>query len=184
MLGTVVIIAVFSVWFVLSVLNQFGRGALIRPIKRRDSFSLIPVWTFFAPRPGVTDYNLLYRDRGRDGRCGPWHEIQPVELGWCKGLWNPGKRVRKGITDMCNMLMRQATPKIGKRLYLQIPYLTLLHHACEQPRNELSLLRQFAIVRTFGFGSSQEPQVVFVSALHRLEPGAPAELEQELGAVA
>jgi hypothetical protein len=82
------------------------------------------------------------------------------------------------------MLMRQATPKIGKRLYLQIPYLTLLHHVCEQPRNELSLLRQFAIVRTFGFGSPQEPQVVFVSALHRLESSAPAEVEQDLGAVA
>jgi len=152
------------------VLNQFGRGALIRPLKRRDAFSLIPVWTFFAPRPGVTDFNLLWRDRARDGRCGPWHEIQPGGPRWWKGLWNPGKRVRKGATDMCNTLLRQAARKPGRRLYLQVPYLTLLHHACEQPRSELCCLRQFAVGRTFGIDSGEEPQVVFVSALHRLEP--------------
>src|SRR5258706_8611478 len=134
MLATVIIIAGFSGWFILSVLNQFGRGALIRSIKRRDAFSLIPVWTFFAPRPGVTDYNLLFRDCARDGRCGPWYEIQPEPPRWFKGLWNPGKRLRKGTTDMGNMLMRQAVPKLAKRIYLQVPYLTLLHHACEQPR--------------------------------------------------
>jgi hypothetical protein len=184
MTATVVIVAVFCAWFLLSVLNQFNRGALIRWIKQRDAFSLIPVWTFFAPRPGVTDYNVLFRDRGRDGRCGSWHEVQADQPRWFKGIWNPGKRVRKGTTDVCNMLMRHADPKLGKKMYVQMPYLTLLHHACEQPRSELSFLRQFAIVRTFGFESTEEPQVVFVSALHRLEPSRPAAAEPDRGAVA
>ena len=72
MFATGLIIGGLSLWFALSVLNQYRRGALIRPVKRRDAFSLIPTWTFFAPRPGVTDFNILYRDRARDGAFGPW----------------------------------------------------------------------------------------------------------------
>jgi hypothetical protein len=184
MVSTGVIVGFFSLWFVLSVLNQFGRGALIRPIKRRDALSLIPVWTFFAPRPGVTDYHVLFRDRGRDGRCGPWHEVQPDQSRWLKGLWNPEKRVRKGTTDVCNMLMRLPIAKLGKKVYLQVPYLTLLHHVCEEPRTEVSFLRQFAVVRTFGLGSTREPHVVFVSAPHRLESAMPVDATRHVGAIA
>jgi hypothetical protein len=166
---TAAIVGGLALWFALSVLNQFRRGALIRPIKRRDACSLIPVWTFFAPRPGVTDFNLLYRDRSIDGACGPWQEFTPPAPGGLKGLWNPGKRVRKGITDMCNTLLRIATQRPGKRMYVQLPYLTLLHYVCDAPRTPLSHLRQFAVVRTYGFHTDREPTVLFVSALHRLE---------------
>jgi hypothetical protein len=169
MLTTTLIVAFLVVWFVLSALNQCKRGALVRPIKRRDAFSLIPVWTFFAPRPGVTDFNLLYRDRSVDGRCGPWHELSLSPPGAVKGIWNPSKRVRKGVTDMCNILLRNAAQRPGKRMYIQLPYLTLLHYVCEEPRIQLSHLRQFAVVRTFGFHTGREPQVLFVSGMHRLE---------------
>ena len=66
MIWTVAIAVFFGAWAMLSALNQFGHGRLIRPVKQRDLFSLIPIWTFFAPRPGITDFNLVYRDRSPD----------------------------------------------------------------------------------------------------------------------
>ena len=106
MIATVVIGALASVWFMLSVLNQFKRGRLIARIKRHDVFALIPTWTFFAPRPGVTDYHVMYRDCSLSGGFSRWQEVRWQRPGPLRGVWNPSKRAGKGITDMCNVLMR------------------------------------------------------------------------------
>src|SRR5690348_12432463 len=62
-----ILIALFFLgWFILSILNQFG-FAWFDKITRHDHFSLLPLWTFFAPNPGQSDYHLIYRDRKTDG---------------------------------------------------------------------------------------------------------------------
>ena len=166
---TVLIAVVTSVWLGLSVLNQFQRGRLIRRLKRHDVFALLPTWTFFAPRPGVTDFNVLYRDCSVSGGFSPWYEMHDRSPGRLKGLWNPWKRTGKGITDMCNTLMRLAGQGLGQRIYLQIPYLTLLNYVVAAPRTDVSHMRQFAIVRTAGKDAPRDTTPLLVSALHRLE---------------
>lgn len=172
---TGLIVAGLAWWFLLSVLNQWNHGKLIRRIKQRDSFSLIPIWTFFAPRPGVTDFNVLYRDASLDGRFGPWREVAPLAPRWFRGVWNPQKRLRKGITDICNTLLKIAVKKPGKRMYVQLPYLTLLHYVCEAPRTQLTYMRQFAIVRTYGYHTDRKPTVLYTSGAHKLESPSSSE---------
>lgn len=160
--------ALFGVWLVLTALNQYKRGVLIRPIKRRDVFSLVPTWTFFAPRPGVTDYNILYRDRCAEGTVSAWYEVNPVRDTPLKVFWNPGKRVRKGVNDMCNSLLRNPVRR-QKRVIIELPYITLLNHAGTEPRTPVSESRQFMIARSDGYRLLEEPAIVFVSGFHELE---------------
>jgi hypothetical protein len=170
-LVTILIGAALAVWLALTVLNQFQRGRLIRPIKRRDIFSLIPTWTFFAPRPGVTDYNVLYRDRSEDGRCSHWRELDQI----CppatarRVLWNPDKRVRKGTSDMCTAVLRVAPRAAGKQILVNLAYISLLNLVSMKPRTALSQERQFLIARSTGYGASRNPKVLFLSGFHRLD---------------
>jgi hypothetical protein len=168
MIGTLAIAVIAGVWFALSVLNQFKRGRLIARVKRHDVLALIPTWTFFAPRPGVTDFNVMYRDCAMSGGFSPWYEMRSQRTGRLRAVWNPAKRTGKGVTDTCNMLMRLAGLNLGRRLYLQVPYLTLLHYVSAAPRTDASHMRQFAIVRTTGHDAPRDTTMLFVSALHRL----------------
>lgn len=156
-----------AMWFGLSVANQFHRGKVIGRVKRRDVFALIPTWTFFAPRPGTTDFRVMYRDCSLSGGFSRWLEMREDRPGPLRAVWNPAKRAGKGTTDMCNTLLRMARQDLGKRIYLQIPYLTLLNYVSAAPRTEVSHLRQFAIVRTSGHDAPRDTALLFVSALHR-----------------
>ena len=159
---------IFGLWFILTVLNQYRRGMLIGRIKRHDPFGLIPTWTFFAPRPGTTDHNVLYRDRLSDGSYSPWREVLPPGTGMIRLLWNPAKRSRKAVGDSCQQVVRLIGRRIGKRLLTQVPYLTLLNYVCQQPGAELAEARQFAIVRTYGY-RPKSPEILMISNLHQLD---------------
>ena len=169
MIWAIAIGVFFGAWLVLSALNQFGHGKLIRPVKQRDLFSLIPIWTFFAPRPGITDFNVVYRDRSPDGAYSRWCELEPLAPVPFRAFWNPRKRMRKGLTDVCNSLLRVAARKVGSRMYVQLPYLMLLNSVSAAPATVPGARRQFAIVRSFGYTPLREPVVLFVSALHELD---------------
>jgi len=160
---------VLAAWLVLSIINQIHRGKYISRIKRHDQLALIPTWTFFAPRPGTTDFHVMYRDCTATGGFSRWREIAMPRPGRMRAVFNPSKRLGKGVTDMCNTLLRLSRQNLGGRLCLQIPYLTLLQYACAVPRTEASHSRQFAIVRTTGHGTPRDTTMLFVSALHRLD---------------
>lgn len=161
--------AALATWLVLSIANQVQRGRFIARAKRHDQLALIPTWTFFAPRPGTTDFHVMYRDCSAAGGVSRWREIPMPRPGRMRAVFNPSKRLGKGVTDMCNTLLRLSRQNLGRRLYLQIPYLTLLQYACAAPRTGASQLRQFAIVRTTGHGTPRDTTMLFVSALHRLD---------------
>jgi hypothetical protein len=166
---TVAIGALTLVWLALSVLNQFKRGSLIARVKRHDALALIPTWTFFAPRPGVTDFNVMYRDCTVSGGFSPWYEMRHENGGRFRAVWNPSKRVGKGITDTCNTLLQLSSKNLGRGILVQVPYLLLLNHVSAAPRTDASHMRQFAIVRTTGHDAPRDTTMLFVSALHRLE---------------
>src|SRR5262245_22237756 len=118
-------VAFLCVWFGLSVLNQLA-GRRLPAMQRWDSFQLLPLWNFFAPRPGVADYYLLYRDKAEDGRLGPWQLVVPTDRRrWTSFLWNPDKLKRKVLSDVVQAFA--GYEKAGNpAVLLSLPYLTCL----------------------------------------------------------
>jgi hypothetical protein len=95
----------FSVWFVFSVFWQFERFRNSNVLRFFNKLNILPIWTFFAPRPGITDLHLLFRDRKADNSCSDWTEIDVFEKRETYHfLWNPLKRNNKLIVDALSQL--------------------------------------------------------------------------------
>jgi hypothetical protein len=163
------IAAVLLVWFALSVVQQFG-PRWFEHVRDYDVFGLLPLWTFFAPNPGHSDFHLVYRDRDDDGVLTNWrefvlcHERRSVE--W---LWNPDKRGKKVLADVAATLTDYANADAPPDdLMLSLPYLLLLNVVAGlEPRTGVT--RQFAVVETFGYRPIQPTRVILVSDFHPLE---------------
>ncbi len=167
--------AALGIWFLLSVISQFDHTVVDR-MRRHDCFGLIPIWTFFAPNPGQTDYHLIYRDKVRDEQ-GSWTEVPMVHTRtmW-HFLWNPHKRVNKVSSDVVSGIagvvahhQELGTPaeRIREALVLSLPYLILLSLVTRQDkRGESALSRQFAVAETYGFTKARGPAVLLCSLFH------------------
>jgi hypothetical protein len=172
LLYSALIMAGLAVWLVLTVVNQVRRGARIAAIKQRDVLALIPTWTFFAPRPGVTDHNLLYRDRGPAGDLSAWRQVRPPDASRLRWLWNPTKRERKSVSDLSQSLVRSAARPLGNRLYIQLSYVLLLNLVAQARPSAFAVERQFIVVRSYGFARRRAPQILFASDFHVLDDPA------------
>ncbi len=164
----VLIISVLSAWFIGSILQQFGFKWFER-ISAYDAFLLLPIWTFFAPNPGRSDYHVVYRDRRADGSVTAWREVEVAE---CRRpytwLWNPEKRSKKVISDFVATI---ATMKLRDRasdaaVMLSLPYLLLLNTVCNIDTDPGATHRQFVLLETFGFNPTAAPQVLLRSDFH------------------
>jgi hypothetical protein len=158
----------FVAWFVLSVCNQFNWRRL-RSLRYGDKFRLLPIWTFFAPNPGMTDYHLVVRNVGHDGTPYAWVEHCPPEIrpAWTS-VYNPTKRYRKCITDCTqSMLTLSSFRDEQTTLQLSVPYLAMLNLVCGLGSTKRAHSCQFAIVQTTGF-AADDPSVIFRSAVHKL----------------
>src|SRR3954468_7332015 len=92
-------IVILGIWMFLSIVAQFRSISLINWINNKDPFSLLPSWTFFAPNPGVVDYQILYRDKISDGHFTKWKMIFYRNNSILHSILNPDKRRRKAIRD-------------------------------------------------------------------------------------
>lgn len=170
---SVLVVLVALAWLAVTMLNHVQRTRrLVRAITRYDICAAIPVWTFFAPNPGRTDVYLLYRDRDAAGGITAWRNI-PFERrrAWWS-IWNPTRRIGKAVVDVAPELTvgvdYEPRAPAGKRKVVEFPYLLLLNYATRQPADFRAETRQFAVARTEGHGTELEPEVVFLSAFHRL----------------
>lgn len=162
---------VYALWLLGTLSIQKG----IRDwtfIKQYDVFHILPEWNFFAPNPGIHDYHILYRDVLLTGEFTRWVEVNPVEWRpWYTCFWNPGRRYRKAILDLCThfgMVLENADQKPSDdRIKLSIPYLTLLILISNIQRNYDFRYFQFIIMIT-RYSSTSDPkqQVALVSGLH------------------
>jgi hypothetical protein len=158
----------FSVWFVLSILNQFGFAWFARVIAF-DFFSLLPNWNFFAPNPGHTDYHVVIRDKLPDGSVSEWQELDIAEpRRFLCFLWNPQKRPRKVLVDVVGSLVKSANanPEFEDVVLLSFPYLLVLNTVSRKTRPLASLQRQFIIAETSGFHRTGLPRVILRSQFH------------------
>ena len=160
--------SVLAVWFGVSILGQFD----VRPahlLRRHDLFGLIPRWTFFAPRPGRTDYHLMLQVFLQD-MPRTWTE-QPLAatrtlLG---AAWNPEKRNRKALADLVRSMMRVASSLDREDLWqiqYTVPYIALLAYLSGLAAADGGTHVRFMILESEGFFRDREPWPVFLSARH------------------
>jgi hypothetical protein len=176
----VLVVVLALLWTFLSILNQFEQLNLPihRVIQKLDIFQLLPLWTFFAPNPGQSDYHLVYRDRYQDNSITDWVELSLSEpRNWYSFFWNPQKRSKKVLSDIASTLV-SSIPRNNESLeglMFTTPYLLLLNVVSHQPPVNLHAAenkfeRQFLLLETFGFKPSSEQRYVLRSNYHPITP--------------
>jgi len=161
-------IAIFGLWFFVSAIGQFDWPVVVW-LRSHDHFSLIPRWTFFAPRPGRTDYHLMFQVFHGE-IAGPWREQTLADQRtWIGAIWNPEKRNRKALADLVRSLtraMRKMDHDTLWRVKYSVPYLALLTYLSSAAASEGASYVRFMIMESEGFYSETEPRGLFLSARH------------------
>jgi hypothetical protein len=169
-MATVSVIILLAIWFGASVLGQIDYKLSMR-LRAHDHFSLIPRWTFFAPRPGTSDYHLLYHVDPDDGEH-RWHEEQLADPRTVLGsVWNPLKRNKKALSDAVRSLGRLSKELEGENLWqvqYSVPYLAALCFLSWRPQSPTATHIRFMILESDGFYAEREPRLLFLSARHSL----------------
>jgi hypothetical protein len=170
--------AVLFAWLVASAIVQF-KSPRFNFLKRHDLFSLIPSWTFFAPRAGTYDCHLVFRERLLDGQITVWKELQLRDVSPLRVFWNPSKRSQKTLSDFSGALVRMSGRKMNRRqVYLSMPYVALANFVANLPASTLVRSRQFAVARTFGFIPEKDLQLIFRSGFHAVPETRPLMAEE------
>lgn len=169
----VLVASFLALWFVGSVFNQFQLKWFEKIRSNVDHFSLLPLWTFFAPNPGQTDYHLVYRDRRADGSLTEWMELAITESRkFHSFVWNPEKRSKKVISDVVATLIESIGPvppdEAEFAIMLSLPYLVLLNVVSNLAPTPGATHRQFVIAETAGFKRTEKPRLVLKSDFHPL----------------
>ncbi|MDC0722095.1 hypothetical protein [Nannocystis bainbridge] len=173
------VVLVLCAWGIATIFYQFK--ATSDAVARWNFLSLIPKWTFFAPRPKTTDYQLLYQDR----RLGADSMAEPVEISLMpKGrvapvlrfLWNPCKRNTKAINDITGFITnykarhRRRIARNALALEMYVPYLVMLNYVSSRARAPTAdCRRRFIVRKSFGHIRRDPPVPVLESNFHRVE---------------
>jgi hypothetical protein len=170
---------VFSSWFVITILWQFD---LIREkvkfLYKLNFFNAIPIWTFFAPTPGITDTHIIYRDKFSTGEISDWKEIGLLEeRKWYHFFWNPHKRKSKLVVDALSQIKNLKNKNEQKqfddselqyRIKFSKGYLILLNLVMGFNKiSENSISRQFIVVDSYLITGRRQPMPIFSSPFHR-----------------
>lgn len=174
----VLLASIFIAWFIASILNQFQQLTWFHRIRKRDHFSLLPAWTFFAPNPGRSDYRLVYRDKRANGSVTQWREIPVTEPRRRHSfVWNPEKRGKKVLGDIvasCATTIPPETRFNARPVMLTLSYIIVLNAVCQHDRTPDVTHRQFLIVETAGFRRTETPRILLRSDFHAMVPGRAA----------
>ncbi len=167
---TYTVSSIFIVWFIITILVQFKDTELTTWIKSYDALSLLPLWTFFAPNPGVNDYHLLYREENEKGERSNWKEIEINEnrtFSTC--LWNPNKRSKKVLSDVIQNVVSMINEYKEKphAIMVSLPYILILNAIMKEQKLHLDTQKkQFLLSASHGYESSKAPQLVLISEFH------------------
>ncbi|HEU4679969.1 MAG TPA: hypothetical protein VFS35_10640 [Terrimicrobiaceae bacterium] len=166
----IVVIIIYVAWGAATIANQFHSWCPVW-LRSLDIFGLVPVWTFFAPNPGMTDYYLLYRDRLPDGSFDNWRKVdlKEAENGFRLAFWNPAKRKHKALSDIVSSLVRLAKHRQSETLIVSVPYLLILNLVTSRPHSLGANGTQFMVLEHGGFsGEPERSRVIVMSAIHGL----------------
>jgi len=145
-------------WLLATAVAQLPGKVGMFP-RRWDALGILPAWTFFAPRPGISDPVLVGRDILEDGSYSPWRVLWREPRQRLRFLWRPGKRISKLVSD-CGSSLRQADP--NGSVQVSVPYLLMGFLAAERMTHDLrSVSWQFALVDVADWFGEAEPRVLF-----------------------
>jgi hypothetical protein len=170
------ILAIFySAWLLLTCLYQFQNVRMQTFLSKIDIFRLLPIWTFFAPNPGVSDYHLLYRIRYVGGRISDFKNLDVTAGKSIKNaVWNPHKRVHKSLNDFVQEIRKTInTSDIDETnqyvLKLSFGYIVILNYCTELGRRVSDAESvQFMILESFGHFELREPRLILNSDFHNI----------------
>lgn len=174
----IIYISVFGAWLFCTILWQFD--ALRRKCKwlrRLNIGSIFPIWTFFAPNPGMHDTHILVRDKLPNGRLTEWLELDIGEVRKpYHVVWNPGKRKQKLAVDAISevksiKIMGDAKKVEADMIIAQIKlskgYLLLLNLVFVLPRIVSGAVsRQFVVLDASHFTGKRQLSPLFFSPFH------------------
>ena len=169
-----IVTGLFLFWFAISVASQFS-DKVAAAFPRMSMFALIPTWTFFAPRPGVHDLHLLYRDRTAAGTEYTVSYIPTIAARrWFHALWNPYKYHNKIVSDCSSSLLEQLhllkkNSREPRIILLSTPYLMLLNIVMRMPSSRGAVARQFIIAQNTQHPSRRERDILFISEFHKFD---------------
>jgi hypothetical protein len=165
----VALAAIFILWMIGTVLRQLPYSGAKR-LLTYDWIGIFPLWSFFAPQPGGSDFHLLYRDQIREGENTGWMEhFKDSPRGRWAWVWNPDRRLRKALLDIAQELaIDQASGVSRQAIVLSVPYLALLNFVSNVPRSFPATGTQFAVMMSDGAIHDQHPKVLFLSSFHPL----------------
>jgi hypothetical protein len=162
---------VFGAWFALCVLAHL-HSKVRRFFPRLEARGLLPHWNFFAPRPGVHDTHLLFRDVGQDGEVGNLGYVPMIGVRrWYHVLWHPDKFRSKVVSDIASMIpaiRRQAHRRDAddRLVMLTQPYVLALHLVMVMPHEPAARARQFILAQHRTVGGEAEHQLLYLSEYH------------------
>lgn len=157
--------AVLGALLVCTVLYALGlRFPVLRALHR---IGFVPQWAFFAPRPGVQNLYLLYRDIHLGGDATAWRVVHQMDAdrGPWTFVWNPRRRLRKALHDLVIGLEGSRSTLGPELVQLSTSYLLVVHHLSRLPRLDGAWATEFLIMVSDPYGS---PEVAFQSERHRL----------------
>lgn len=170
-----VVVTFLLLWFVSSILVQVAylcadRAAWLRVLRlcnRWDCLALLPRWTFFSTVPSF-DFAVAYRDRRDDGFLSEWRMHEMPGRSAFRFIWNPGRRNRKAVHDLCTTLQGSLAAELskGKGLLETSFRFQKLEDYVSQIAVPCGEFRQFMVLKIFG-GSQATVQILFVSAPFR-----------------
>lgn len=171
---TVILVGAFYLtWLLVTCINQTSYK-WNRVILGYDLFRLIPVWTFFAPNPGVSDYNLLYRFRLADGTITEFTQVPlkaPHKIG--TAVFNPNRRLQKALHDHAQTITIEVasgilTEENKENIKLTFNYISILNYCARLRTVPGTHALQFMILETFGYRELREPRLILNSGFHKI----------------
>ncbi|MDN3505939.1 MAG: hypothetical protein P0S96_01770 [Simkaniaceae bacterium] len=90
----------------------------------------IPSWSFFAPIPGMHDYNLMFRGITKEGQVLEWDSVFKLrdKRGFFSFFWNPEKKFLKSLMDIAQELLKFSNSvQHRNQICISIPYLLILN---------------------------------------------------------
>ena len=175
---TIAYLSFFSAWLILTIFWQFSYCRENSKLLRRINFlHILPIWTFFAPRPGMSDTHIVYRDKLRSHQITGWTEVSLIDernpFHW---LWNPRKRLDKLAVDALSdvkFIKNRGTKDgsedtaIQQQVKLSKGYLILLNIVFKQPKIEPeSMWRQYAVLDATHTAGERTIAPIFFSPYH------------------
>ncbi|MCH9632685.1 MAG: hypothetical protein S4CHLAM6_10230 [Chlamydiae bacterium] len=150
-----IVLFVLCLWIILTILLHTKWESFKTFLANYDLVALIPSWNFFAPNPPPGDYCIMYRFKTEKSfqKQSQWESIPMPKRKSYNFFWNPYRRDRKTIYDICSSLTDEwrDIQKLGyKHQFIQtsLPFLIIANFLPKIVRKKSSQasLYQFSIL--------------------------------------